>query len=63
MDFRGSLFRLDGFFCVPGSTLAGEEEERVCALNVRYAALGRTSEVLPQIFSRCSGEKSRRLAD
>lgn len=45
MDF-GSLFRLDGFFCVPGTSLAGEENERVCALNVRYSALGRTSEVL-----------------
>lgn len=44
-------------FCVPGSTLAGEEEERVCALNVRYAASGRTSEVLPQIFSRCALEQ------
>lgn len=32
--------------------MASEDEERVCALNVRYAALGRTGEVLPQIFFR-----------
>lgn len=24
MDFRGSLFRLDGFFCVPGKTVLGQ---------------------------------------